>query len=325
MGALFGIERYYSIAPMRVGIVINPISGRRGSRPGEASRRRAFTESRAAAAGTNATIVMTDGPGHARILSQTFVDQGYDTVIAMGGDGTVNEVAQALVGTPTTLGIVPCGSGDGLARGLRLPASPERAMEIALSSSFTAIDVGTVGDRIFLNIAGIGFDAAVARVFAGRSQRGAVGYVKSGVSLAWTYAAAHYEVNWHTGDAEMARQGRKFLVAFANASTYGNGAVLAPAASLQDGVLDVVLVEAGTALQQFWRGRRLFWRSGSPAHGLERSRATRATVHGSTLVCHVDGEAFEVSGALEIGVRPRALRVRTSPLRVRTTRPTAAE
>lgn len=297
---------------MRVGIVINPISGRRGSRPGEPARRRAFTESRAAAAGITATVVMTEGPGHARILSQTFVEQGCDTVIAMGGDGTVNEVAQALAGTPTALGILPCGSGDGLARGLRLPASADAAMDIALSSSFTAIDVGTANDRIFLNIAGVGFDAAVARAFAGRSKRGAVGYVKSGVSLAWTYAAAHYEVTWHTGADEEAREGRKFLVAFANASTYGNGAVLAPAASFQDGVLDVVLVDAGGPLQQFWRGRRLFWRSGSPAQGLERSRATRATVHGSALVCHVDGEVFEVSGALEIGVRPGALRVRTT-------------
>ncbi len=308
---------------MRVGIVINPISGRRGSRPGELARRRAFTERRVAAAGISATIVMTEGPGHASMLSQTFVDQGCDTVIAMGGDGTVNEVAQALVGTPTSLGIVPCGSGDGLARGLQLPTSREGAMDIALSSSFTAIDVGTAGDRIFLNIAGIGFDAAVARVFAGRSTRGAVGYVKSGVSLAWTYASAQYEVKWHTGDAAEERAGRKFLVAFANASTYGNGAVLAPAASLQDGVLDVVLVDAGTPLQQFWRGRRLFWRSGSPARGLERSRATRATVHGSALVCHVDGEVFETSGALEIGVRPGALRVRTGPTPL--TRPGAAE
>lgn len=302
---------------MRVGIVINPISGRRGSRPDEPARRRAFMQTRAAAAGINATIVMTEGPGHARLLSQTFVNQGCDTVIAMGGDGTVNEVAHALVGTPTALGILPSGSGDGLARGLRLPSSPESAMDIALSSSFTAIDVGTAGDRIFLNIAGIGFDAAVARVFAGRSKRGAVGYVKSGVTLAWTYAAAHYEVNWHTGEGAETREGRKFLVAFANASTYGNGAVLAPAASLQDGVLDVVLVDAGGPLQQFWRGRRLFWRSGSPAHGLERSRATRATIRGSALVCHVDGEVFETSGTIEVGVRPGALRVRASPLRVR--------
>jgi len=298
---------------MRVGIVINPISGRRGSRPDEPARRRAFAELHANAAGINPTIVTTEGPGHARVLSQTFADQGYDTVIAMGGDGTVNEVAQALVGTTTALGIVPCGSGDGLARGLRLPANREAAIRIALSQSLTAIDVGTAGDRIFLNIAGIGFDAAVARVFAGRSTRGAVGYVTSGVSLAWTYDAARYAVNWHTGDAAEVREGRKFLVAFANASTYGNGAVLAPAASLQDGVLDVVLVDAGGPLQQFWRGRRLFWRSGSPAHGLERSRATRATVSGPALVCHVDGEVFETSGTLEIGVRPGALRVRATP------------
>src|SRR5688572_31603776 len=108
MRALFSIGRYYSTASMHVGIVINPISGRRGHQSGEAERRRTFTQSRADAAGVTATIVITEGRGHARELAQGFVAARCDSVIAMGGDGTVNEVAQALVGTPMPLGIVPC-------------------------------------------------------------------------------------------------------------------------------------------------------------------------------------------------------------------------
>jgi diacylglycerol kinase (ATP) len=296
---------------MRVGIVINPIAGRRGSRPGETARRRAFVQSRAAAAGLDATIALTERGGHARQLAQAFVDEGCETVIAMGGDGTVNEVAQALVGTTTALGILPCGSGDGLAQGLGLLTNPERAMRIALSSESTAIDVGYAGDRIFLNIAGIGFDAAVGRLFANRSTRGALGYVTTVIGLVWTYVAPQYEVSWNTGETEEKRQGRKFLVGFANTSTYGNGAVLAPDADPRDGVLDLVLVDAGGPLQQVWRSRRLFWRRRAAARGMERSRAIRATVRGPAIVCHVDGEVFETSGSLEISVRPRALLVRT--------------
>lgn len=295
---------------MHVGIVINPVAGRRGSRSGEAERRRAFTLSRADAAGVGATVVMTEGRGHARELAQSFVEMSCDTVIAMGGDGTVNEVAQALAGTAMPLGIVPCGSGDGFARGLGLPADPERAMDVALTATAIPIDVGYAGDRIFLNIAGVGFDAAVAHRFADRSTRGVFGYLSAGIRLVWAYAESEYEIRWDTGVAEESRQGRRFLLGFANAPAYGNGAVLAPDASVQDGVLDMVLVDAGGPLRQIWRARRLFWNHRQTAEGIERGRVVSATVRGDVLVCHVDGEPFEASGTLEIRVRPRALLVR---------------
>jgi len=300
---------------MRVGIVINPISGRDGRRAGEADRRRAFVQSHAQAAGVDANVAVTEQPGHARALAQGFVDDHCDTVIAMGGDGTVHEVAQALVGTSTALGIVPAGSGSGFAIGLGLPLNPERAMRVALTSASTAIDVGFAGDRVFLNIAGVGFDAAVAHRFANRERRGLAGYLAAGFQLLGTYQASHYEVSWQTGDGEEVRRGHKYLVGFANASTYGNGAVLAPDADVQDGMLDLMLVDAGTPLRQLWRARRLFWRHRQPAEGLERSRATRATVLADTIVYHLDGEPFEASGSLEIGVRPRALLVRAGRAR----------
>jgi YegS/Rv2252/BmrU family lipid kinase len=256
-------------------------------------------------------VLMTERQEHARELAQRCVDEGCDAVIAMGGDGTVNEVAQALVGTPVALGIVPCGSGDGLARGLGLPLNQADAIRVALAPSTTRIDVGYAGDRIFLNIAGIGFDAEVGLLFAARSTRGALGYVVKSLQLVWTYRAPDYEVRWHTGAADETRTGRKFLVGFANAPEYGNGAVLSPDASVRDGLVDILLAEAGNPLQQIWRARRLFWRRRHAARGLERARAMRASVRGETLVCHVDGEVFTTSGTLEIRVRPQALLVRT--------------
>jgi YegS/Rv2252/BmrU family lipid kinase len=254
--------------------------------------------------------MMTERRGHARVLAQQCVDAGCATVIAMGGDGTVNEVAQALVGTPVALGIVPCGSGDGLARGLKLPADMAAALRVAFTASPTAIDVGYAGDRIFLNIAGIGFDAAVARVFAARTRRGAWGYVLKTLQLVWSYQAPDYEVRWQTGATEETRRGRKFLVGFANAPEYGNHAVLAPDADVTDGLVDLLLIDAGTVLEQIWRGRRLFWGHRCPAHGVERARALRASVTGSSIVCHLDGEVLEMSGTLDIRIRPQALLVR---------------
>ena len=295
---------------MHVGIVINPIAGRRGHRPGEAERRRTFTQSRADAAGVNATIVMTERRGHARELAQRFVDAGCDGVIAMGGDGTVNEVAQALVGTSIPLGILPSGSGDGFASGLGLTTDLERSMHIALTADPVAVDVGYAGDRLFLNIAGVGFDAAVATQFAKRSTRGLMGYLQTGSSLVWSYAPPDYEVRWKSGGADEVRRGQKLLLGFANGPTYGNLAVLAPDASFCDGLLDMVLVSAGGPVRQAWRARRLFMNRRRPAEGIERARVPRVTVRADVLVGQVDGEPFETSGLLEIGVRPQALWVR---------------
>jgi YegS/Rv2252/BmrU family lipid kinase len=299
---------------MHVGIVINPIAGRRGHREGEAERRRTFTQSSADAAGVSASIAMTEARGHARELAQRFVDAGCDSVIAMGGDGTINEVAQALIGTTIPLGILPCGSGDGFATGLGLTTDLERSMQIALTAEPVAIDVGHAGDRIFLNVAGVGFDAEVAHQFAKRSTRGLMGYVQTGTRLAWSYTPPEYEVRWQAGEIEEVRRGQKLLLGFANGPTYGNKAVLAPDASFRDGQLDMVLVSSGGALRQVWRARRLFFNQRRPAAGIERVRVASATVRAVPLLGHIDGEPFESSGQLEIGVHPKALWVRAGRL-----------
>jgi diacylglycerol kinase (ATP) len=296
---------------MRVGVVINPISGRRGSLPGEAERRRAFVLTHSAALGIDAVVLLTERQGHARVLAQQCVDDGCAAVIAMGGDGTVNEVAQALVGTAVALGIVPSGSGDGLARGLKLPTDQAAALRVALTPVATAIDVGYAGGHLFLNIAGVGFDASVAKLFSTRVKRGAWGYVMKALQLVFTYRSPDYEIRWQSVTGQEVRRGRRFLVGFANAAEYGNRAVLAPDADYSDGILDLLLIEAGSPLQQIWRSRRLFWGYRRPAAGVERARAMHASVHASSIVYHLDGEVFDATGTLDIWLRPQALLVRT--------------
>lgn len=292
---------------MRVGVVINPIAGRRGSHHGEAHRRQTFVEQALRAAGIEGDVRMTTSPGQARTLAERCVADGCTVVVAMGGDGTVNEVAQALVGGDVPLGVLPCGSGDGLARGLGVPADWTRAMDIILRGSTRAIDVGFVDDHLFLNVAGFGFDAAVGRMFATRATRGAWGYVSTAFRLVWRYMPTRYRVEANGAVFE----GRKFLIVFANAPEYGNGAVFAPEADMTDGWLDVGLVDGeGGAWAQIWRARRLYWRQGAPARGLDRLRVERARLEADELVYHVDGEVRVARGAVEVTVRPRALRVR---------------
>lgn len=294
------------MTPARTTIIINPISGRTGSRPGETECRGRLVQQTADALGVAVDVQLTKAPGHATELARTALAEGAPVVVAMGGDGTVNEVARALIGTPVALGVVPCGSGDGLARGLSLPADRRAAVETALTGDVTRIDVGYANDHPFLNVAGVGFDAEIGRLFATRTKRGALGYILMSAKHVWTYVSAHYDVVF---DHER-RSGPMFLVGFANSPQYGNGAVLAPQADVQDGILDVVIVKAGSALGQMWRARRLYWRPGAPAAGMDRLRTTTARITGDRLMYHLDGEPFEAAGSITIRVERQALAVK---------------
>jgi diacylglycerol kinase family enzyme len=248
-------------------------------------------------------VVATTGAGHAAELARDWASRGYDRVVAWGGDGTINEAAGPLVGSGVSLGIVPAGSGDGLARGLGLQRPADAALTVALTRPARPVDVGMLGGRHFLNIGGIGFDAAVAAVFNARSKRGQAGYVYDSLTGVWSYRCRAYTVEF---DGERL-EGPRFLIAFANCREYGNGIVLVPNADPSDGQLDLALVAGGPALRQFWRARRLRWRPLAPAEGVRRARITAASVTGDVLQCHVDGQTFDATGRLDVRVRPGAI------------------
>jgi len=289
---------------MRIAVIINPFAGR-GRRGPVGEIRARLVDALVRRHGVEAEVFVTRGPGHGAELSRASVEAGCDVVAAWGGDGTINEVAGPLIGSRSALAVVPAGSGDGLARGLGLPASPDRAFALAVSGQSAAMDVGFIGDRHFLNIAGIGFDAAVAVGFSRSGRYGAISYTNQAFRGLWSYRCAEYAVVLDGAPSA----GRRFAVVFANSGQYGNGLVIAPDADPRDGLLNVVVAADGSPLRQLWRARRLFVRKLAPTHGVLRTRVRTASVSGDALLCHVDGEPFRAAGTLDVRVEPGALRV----------------
>lgn len=290
---------------MRAAIIVNPISGRLGRDPKTGRQRAEQARQFALASEADAEVAVTTGRGHAEALAREYAARRLDRVIVWGGDGTINEAAGPLRRSATMLGIVPAGSGDGVARSLGLPAEPAAAMRAALGDASRLMDVGLLGDRHFLNIGGIGFDATVAVAFNRRRRRGVLAYVVDALSTVWSYPCETYTLAF---DA-VRSSGRHFVIAFANGREYGNGLVLVPDADPADGWLDLVAVDGGSPLRQLWRARRLTFRRLAPAQGVRRARIKSALVSGARLRCHVDGETFDASGDLHVGIDPGCLRV----------------
>lgn len=289
---------------MRVAVIINPISGRTGRRSTSAAERSALARRVLEGRGVEFDVQVTRARGHAADLAAGYVARGFDLVVAWGGDGTANEAAGPLLDSSTALGLVPAGSGDGLARGLGVPREPEAALTRALDRPVTALDAANCGDRHFLNIASVGFDGAIALAFNAGSRRGVAGYLKAATALAFTYRPAVYDLAFD----QQAITGPKFMIAFANSREYGNGLILSADADVRDGLLNLIVVDDGPMVRQFWRARRLWYRRDQPAQGIRREVVRQAAVTGTELCCHVDGEAFVTHGRLDVRVRPASLR-----------------
>lgn len=219
----------------KVLFIINKHAGR-GHHPG--TERTIVNTCRQYAIGC--TIRHTQGPGHAaELASEAAASREYGHVVAVGGDGTVNEVAQGLLHTPLVMGILPRGSGNGLARHLRIPMQPTAALRELLHGRVIAIDTFEINGRLSLNVSGIGFDGHIANLFAGEKKRGLAKYAQHvarefGSFRSFTAGITH---------AASTRNETAFIIAIANSSQYGNNARIAPAASVCDGMLDISIVE----------------------------------------------------------------------------------
>src|SRR5688572_12404942 len=293
--------------PSRVAIIINPVSGL-GVRPDTARRRAEQAAAFVEAQGVPAEIFVTERRHHAHELTQAAVAGGIEVVIAWGGDGTVNEVASALVFRDTALGVVPSGSGNGLARELGLPLEPRAAFERALGAGRRRIDAGELGGHLFFNVAGIGLDADVAHRFAatGHARRGLSMYVVQSTAALLSHRATPMRI---VVDGA-ARDVRPLLVAFANARQYGNGALIAPRARVDDGRIDVVVVDDRSLFGIVRRIPALFRGDLDRVPGVSMEKAVEAQVTATgTIRYHVDGEPCEASGSLTAMARAGALTV----------------
>jgi len=291
---------------MSIAIIINPISG--GAWPERTRARAELASAIVDAHGDPAEVFVTERRGHAVELAKAAVLRGARLVMAWGGDGTVNEVASALAFQEVPLGIVPAGSGNGLARELGVNSRPDRAIAEALCAEPRPMDLGEVNDRLFVNIAGIGFDAHVASRFDDREgrRRGLAGYVGIAARALGTYVPQQYAITTDDGRTEA----RAILVTIANSAQFGNGARIAPGARVDDGLLDLVVVEERSRWRTVCQVPRLFNGTADRIPGCSIRRIKRALIESDQpMVFHVDGEPVEGGSTLRVRVHPAGLRV----------------
>ena len=289
--------------------MINPISGS-GGRPEVARRRAELAVDELERRGLEGEVYVTERQGHARDLTRAAVGQGARLVLAWGGDGTVNEVASVLAFTDAALAIIPSGSGNGLARELKIPFDPPAAFDVALTKGRDrVIDAGELDGRLFFNIAGIGLDAQVAHRFAvgGLIRRGFWRYLEITVVELFTY-----DPDEHTIVVDgAAHRVRALLIALANARQYGNGAIIAPHARLDDGQIDVVTVPQRSVLATLLQIPRVFAGSVDRVPGVTiRCGQEIEITSARPVVYHVDGEPFVGGALVRARAHPRAIRVR---------------
>lgn len=251
-----------------------------------------------------ALIEFTKEPGHATELSEVAVEKNYRMVFAVGGDGTVNEVAQGLLYSSIPLGILPRGSGNGLARHLKIPSDLNKALRLSsLDKTFT-IDTFTINNRLSANVSGIGFDGHIATLFGQNGKRGLIGYVK----LVMTHFNKFEEFEYEQVLDGVKTNNKAFIISCANSSQFGNNATIAPSASLMDQLLDICVVNKMSIVQGLMFVQKLF--RGTIDQSKYISIKKTKTIELRTnleIPYHVDGEAAGYSKHFLININPASL------------------
>lgn len=284
---------------MKIRFIVNPISG------GKKVDTSAFTR-QAQEHFPQAEVCFTQAPGHATQLAQESAAQGMDAVIAVGGDGTINETARALVGTQTALGILPKGSGNGFARELS-PLLPLEKMLPALACARTLLcDVGRANGELFLNLAGVGIEADIAWKFKDYGKRGMLPYFIIGAKTVFTYQPKLLDVSFDNQHQTL----RPLTLVFANGKQYGSNFKIAPQANLQDGLLDMVTVQDAPKWKLALATPYFFTDKQKPFHITDTTQVKKAVIlHEGEILYHIDGEPRKTQNRLEITLEPKALRV----------------
>ncbi len=288
-------------APKRILFIINPVSGIGKQRGVETLIAERLDKNRFVS-----SVVYTKEPGDATEISRKAADKGIDIVVAVGGDGTVNETASGLVGTTTALAIVPAGSGNGLARHLKIPMNLKRAIDLINKGNMLKIDTATINDQLFVNVAGVGFDASVAKKFAMAGKRGFSTYLRITTNSYKDYEPKQYTL---VIDGKVFRR-RALLISFANSSQFGNNTSIDPAASINDGYIDVCIVGKMPYWKAFFLAPLLFLKMFDQTRYVEIIRAKEVVLKrkkGKNI--HLDGDPKLMGKELTMKINPLSLNV----------------
>lgn len=285
--------------------IMNPISG--------TSSKAGIPEIIANTLDTNAfdyEIRLTEHAGHAFELATQAKDAGIDIVVAVGGDGTVNEVARAIVHSQTALGIIPCGSGNGLARHLMLPMHIKKAIEIINQCKVHELDYGIINGHPFFCTCGMGFDAFVSMKFAEAGKRGPITYAENILKEGMKYEPETYDIIDENGTTQY----KAFLISCANASQYGNNAYIAPQASMSDGLMDVIIMEPFDILEAPQISIEMFNKTLDKNSKIKTFKTKKLHIHRSKPgVIHYDGDPVMTGEDIDVELKEKGIKIIVNP------------
>lgn len=251
-------------------------------------------------------IFITGYAGHGSEIARQAIKDKVDYVIAVGGDGTVNEVARTLVNSQTALGIIPLGSGNGLARDLNISTDAKKAMGIILDENIISIDYGMVNDRIFFCTCGVGFDAEVAAMSSGKKSRGSFMYIKNMLETFIRQKPETYEIICPEGTIK----DKAFVVTCANASQYGYNAHIAPHADIQDGMMNIAILKPLSILDVPQTSLQLFTKKIDENNKMIELITNEVTIKREQEgMMHIDGDPVEMGKEIHVKIIPQGLKV----------------
>lgn len=288
-----------------IAFIINPVSGSKEAQNAKRKLPKLIMQTLDSALWLP-NIAFTEYAGHAAELSRQYARMGFDAVVAVGGDGTVNEVAQGVRDTQTALGILPMGSGNGFARHLNIPVRVNKAIEMINHCEPISVDYGLANGKLFVSTCGTGFDALIADHFAGSNKRGFTTYLQNVLKDAFAYQPQSYHL---IGDGLDVTH-KAFLITFANANQWGYEAMIAPKASVQDGKMDIMLMSSHAILGSASLALRLFTGNIDDSHFMDTLRAKEVTLEREDASpFHIDGDPVEMEKDIHIRIVPDGLRV----------------
>jgi YegS/Rv2252/BmrU family lipid kinase len=259
-------------------------------------------------------ILFTIANGEYPFLVDKINKEGFTDVVICGGDGTVNQIASCLLGTDVNIGIIPIGSGNGLALAAKIPRNIYKALQIIFTGSPTFVDAFFINEKFSCMLCGVGFDAQVAHDFAMQPKRGLTTYVKQSVKNFIKAEPYRFDIT-HEGKTFSTEA---YFISVANSNQFGNNFTIAPKASLQDGLLDIIVVKKMSKARMIWAILKQI-RSGEVGTQEERNfhkkevlyfQTDKLIIHNHQLApLHIDGDPAETSKKFKIEILPKAFRL----------------
>lgn len=252
------------------------------------------------------SIEYTKRPGHATEMCMIHVENGTDIIVAVGGDGSVNEIAKGISGTSVILGIIPAGSGNGLAHHLKIPKQYKQAIEIINRGKVIKMDTGSINDKLFVSIAGIGFDGLVARKFAESRRRGFLTYLRIVTEEYPKYRPRRYTLNFNGQIVKT----KALFISFANSDQFGYNTSIAPGAQVDDGLLDITIMKKPMMVELPFLASLLYWRKIDYSKHIEIYKTNELILKTRRKRwVNIDGEPLKMKKKLHIKVYPQTLNV----------------